>query len=279
MKKELYRNPFIAFFLLIVFCLVFESMTIIFALLVFCFQNIAASFLLMAIFVNIILLIASSIYRNYKAKLLKISFIFLVIPCFLLISVFVSSFNFCYASNHLNLRFISEKFRFPLTKIEKISVNKSGYIFALSRVFNRLQVFDKEGEFIRGWFVQIQDPSYDLYTDEGDHIVLATEQPPKIITYNVAGQILLEKRIGNEDEFNKNAHSTKRDALGNTFKASPEISPNKIIKTSRNGKQQVIVRDTWGLWLYNPTRSLFFCALMIVVNILYRLGMHKFIGT
>jgi hypothetical protein len=60
--------------------------------------------------------------------------------------------GFLAASRMLN--WIPEGFEFPLADIKSIDVDEQGRLYTASGFYNRIQIYDANGEFLRGWSVR-----------------------------------------------------------------------------------------------------------------------------
>ena len=133
----------------------------------------------------------------------------------------------------------------PITDIGEIAVDDSGRIYLTIDKYDRIQVYDKNGLFRKGWFVetsgefniwlengqlhvyQFRTHNYDIFTDQGDLINRREELNPYRIT----------------DFAQKIASFEAKDNAGNVYIAeNPKWSP-AIIKIDSVGNRNVLIKD------------------------------------
>lgn len=175
-----------------------------------------------------------------------------VVPEVVWASVFLFAFV-CWWTAAIGNRIVSSHVRFPLAYAQGITVDNRGRIYCLSRVYNRLQVFDSEGSFLRGWFVDIPHSSYRVTTDaSGEYVRVAIEKGGVNLFYDPNGG-LVRKDIGTGTdfhyEFRTTRHPRARDVSGNSYEIRHSFLHPKIIKTTPDGEEIVLVSDPFGLWL------------------------------
>ena len=93
----------------------------------------------------------------------------------------------CWIGSDLGIRMVSSKARFPLATPLAIAVDSKERVYCLSRFYNRMQVFDSDGQFIRGWFVGIPKGAYHILIDDEDNLRVATERWGKNLFFDTNG--------------------------------------------------------------------------------------------
>jgi hypothetical protein len=127
-------------------------------------------------------------------------------------------------------------------------VDTQGHVYCLSRFYNRLQLFNSDGKFVRGWFVDTPRGPVRMWTDDQDHLHVATKPESKLFVFNPRGRLLSATRISDFDkEFGRASPAQMTDASGNTYKIkSPHLRP-KVVKITPSGAESVVISDPFPL--------------------------------
>jgi len=161
-----------------------------------------------------------------------------------------------------NLQFTN--LRFPLGFSGGIVVDDEGCIYHIGNFYNRLQVFDSEGKFLRGRFIPIignLSRSSNMFFDENDNLHIEydfyeTEYPIKDINKNIyrvyskQGELLKER----SDKFTlaeRNSSFKFKSGGGEIYEVKDCLFFPKITKITSTG-ERVIVRDTFLLKVFSP---------------------------
>lgn len=158
------------------------------------------------------------------------------------------------------------KAQFPFFCIDDIAVDSQGRLYCSSEDYSRLQVFDTEGKFLRGWFVNNRPLPYQLYIDQDDNVIVASKSRNEKTFYNSNGELLRRVKITN---FNKEFPSPYEkpeqveDALGNIYKRTP----TEVIKHSPQGEETILLKDTFPLWLLRASHSFVFLIIFFLISI------------
>jgi hypothetical protein len=200
-----------------------------------------------------------------------------LIPACFWVSVFVFSFISLYISTEFDLRMVSSKARFPLSDIRAVAVDSKGLIYCLSRNYNRLQVFDPAGKFLRGWYVNIpMGKYYCLVVDENDNLIVASKDGGEKIFFNSSGKLLRKDKISDYDqEFGLEMPTEVKDKLGNSYEPYPPVQSVRIIKTSSSGEKTVLIQDPFNLWLLKAFPGIFLLVVLGFVCIGLRITIEK----
>lgn len=190
--------------------------------------------------------------RGVKRKILwRLSEKTLAIPAAIWISVFVFGLICHPISGWLNVTMPSSAIRFPLSDLQGVTVDEIGNTYCLSRFYNRLQMFDSKGQFIKGWFVDLPGGDYRIRSEtEGEVSVFSKNTRTKMV-YGVNG-LLLSKVKFKSDEFNHlypGKNGPLIDGLGNSYEIESPFFWIKVVRTSNKGDQSIVVKDPIGLWI------------------------------
>ena len=85
----------------------------------------------------------------------------------------------CHVLSNLNVKGVSSHIQFPLGKPRYLALDRDGNIYCFSDFYNRLQIYDKTGQFIKGWFLPSSnflfvDPNTEtlnVITSEDNHLI------------------------------------------------------------------------------------------------------------
>jgi hypothetical protein len=172
----------------------------------------------------------------------------------------------CRIGSHVGMRVISSNLRFPLGSDSSWAFNEKCWIYCLSFDHNRLQIFDSNGCFVKGWFVDT-NPGDRIWVDTNDliHIVNSSDRD---LVFDVNG-ITMEnaKKEGLYNclyQFSDNP--VGHDATGNIYRPHQSIMATCVTKFNHNaGTKTVILTDTFYIWIF---RILLPWAIIFVVPLL-----------
>jgi hypothetical protein len=144
--------------------------------------------------------------------------------------------------------------RFPRISRKGIAVDSKGRIYCAVFFYQRLQVYDRDGRFISGWFAFVPKEVSDLrlITDEHDHIHIISSGSRDV--YDSNGLLISTKRgedvAGIEESFDTSSSQTQ-DREGNVYRIETGLTSYlfpKITKITPAGLQTTIIQDPWELW-------------------------------
>lgn len=243
-------------------------------ILVLAFESIVPYFIFGATTVSLLGLITGMVSRKYKLRAWCMARNFAVILCvfYYIMFFFLAGCSFAMWSG---MQFQSSKLQFPLGAegCALIALDKQGRIYYAVESYHRLQVYDKHGRFLRGWFAPIEsDQHRDLYVDEDDYVhVVRNDQD---YTYSPKGELISVDRFSGKRPDNQ-ANALVTDSEGNTFRVeSPFLRP-RLVRTTATGVESVLVSDSLGLWIIKcplPMALFFFPTLVFAALLLGRVS-------
>ncbi len=141
----------------------------------------------------------------------------------------------------LGIQAISSSIEFPLGSKELLSVDKEGHICYHSKHYMRLEIYDRNGDFVRGWFV----PSgYTARIDPSGDFIRAIDVWDDNIIYDFSGKILKKyNEKGSSDILTTWSRETPKDGEGNTYILAKREWRTKIARVDPNGNLTVVVRE------------------------------------
>lgn len=143
--------------------------------------------------------------------------------------------------------------RFPLAWLGGISVSDSGTIYVSIQQYGRVQAYDKNGEFQRGWFVDSGGGLFDMWVDEGDLIHVRTVRTDKHLVFDPEGKLVKSIEIIDPTEARtlaaKAVGFADIDSLGNTYELRSAIWFPEVVKTDPHGLQKTLFSESSASFL------------------------------
>jgi len=190
-----------------------------------------------------------------------------------------------HALGALGVRLVSSTIRFPLSGVSSLGVDDKGHIIVYTTDLARLQVFDAEGRFCKGWYVPNSSPvpgTSDLCINKLQQIKL-TLLNDNYYVFDMDGNILEHsKRKGIWDQTHNKyiAPPACTDYNGNRYTFRESLFSPRIIKVTPQGEAASIITEplytlpwrgkytlvfffsppvvilaAWGLWVQRRKQS------------------------
>ena len=171
---------------------------------------------------------------------------------------------------HLGLyKVIPNSFEMPLGDLEEIAVDSDGNIYCSSQFYSRVQVYDTQGKFLHGIFINTGGTFW-IRINSNDQLEVAIARGDKLIRFDKNGKLLnSSSRVPNYlDGFDKKSerycYDEERDI---TYQIEPILLPSislfgsHVIKKDSSGKETVIIKTPFLKWLFmGPFPAIFFGA-------------------
>ncbi len=146
-----------------------------------------------------------------------------------------------------------KKIQFPLGEVQGIAVDSTGRIYLAIHGYSRIQVYDRYGYFLKGWFVKTGGGHFDIWTDGNDHVHAVISRPDTHDIFDSNGQLLERKKIKSFEEYSlldeRAGGLNDQDNFYNTyFIKSPTLFP-RIIKRTANGEEFILIKDPIYYWI------------------------------
>lgn len=170
----------------------------------------------------------------------------------------------CFAA--AEVRLVSSSVRFPLADATAIAVDTRGRVYCWSRLYSRLQVYDKNGQFLRGWFLGTASSCPNMTVDSNDILYVETATNEHV-TFDVNG-ILLGR--SNRALREKPSNYQSKDSDGNIYKTHKSWI-SEILKVSPSGEKSLLVSDPFYLKFVAAIFPTFF----MWVPVLFVTGIYK----
>jgi len=176
---------------------------------------------------------------------------------------FLSAFLFSFVGPFMPRLFTG--LRFPLAGLMGIAVDDLGNIYTVSQLYGRVQVFDRNGKFIKGWFCPFSKGSHWININKDGNLSITHSHGEEYI-YTIDGKVLAKKDKSRKD-LNWNISRGKDetyDPEGNLY-APIDSFRSKVIKFSPSGEMSTVVSDPiWLCIIKVPFCLIFLLALVFV---------------
>ena len=190
-----------------------------------------------------------------------------VINCFVLIVACFCFMNFlvmiaCKAFAGGEKQLVSSVVRFPLADSGSVVVDSENRIYCWTRRYQRLQVYDKNGQFLRGWFLDSASTGGPAMLVDPNNVLHVEQFGDKYITFDSNGNLL--------DRGSKSWPEHDRLYMHEDSEKNRYIYREKyhdIIKTGDSEIETVLVSDPLHLKFVSalfPTMIALFIVLFIV---------------
>ena len=178
---------------------------------------------------------------------------------------FMGGFVSTIAARGVNDDTLTATVRFPLSIVKGACIDSSGRIYCLTDFYKRIQVYDRNGHFLRGWFVPFDkvDPGIDI--DRESRIIAYNVSLGKRLTYTLQGKPLAKNDMSEEDKktLGELDHRPYLKSLdGGTYL----LDGNVIYRIDpKSGVRSVVLADPWYLsWTKGPLPAWLYLLLSIV---------------
>jgi len=142
----------------------------------------------------------------------------------------------------------SDQLRFPLGLPGGIAVDDKGYIYCSLSPYHRVQVYDKGGRFIRGWFVLLASGgNYVELGSEGNIHVRTVYHEQKWAVFTPYGKFIGRHNRNLRDE-GASLLPEANDKDGNIYRVRNPWTFTKIVKIIPSDEETVVVSDPFYLW-------------------------------
>jgi hypothetical protein len=88
------------------------------------------------------------------------------------------------------LPWTSEEIAFPMGQVEGAVVDADGLIYCPSPPWGRIQLYDQDKRFIRGWFVNAFGGTFRVNVDRENHLQVATARRRMLYVFDRQGRLL-----------------------------------------------------------------------------------------
>lgn len=167
-----------------------------------------------------------------------------------------------------------DSFELPLGHLEGIAVDSEGNIYCGLQFYSRIQVYDAEGKFIYGKFIDSAGGVFRIRINERDQLEVATARNDKLYLFEKDGTLVNElSNVGHYfHDFGETGETRFHDKNKNTIyliKWSP--LGTYIAKKDLPGRDMIIIRTPFHKWLFmGPFPAWLFCMAGVVMFMFVR---------
>lgn len=149
----------------------------------------------------------------------------------------------------------------PLSDPSNIDVDGHGLIYIGLMEYERVQVYDRRGHFIRGFQVGSAGGIFLVHAKPGNHVEVLTARAGHLL-YDTAGRLLSSRPgdpAGSEFMGRAGDQLSARDVDGAVYSIETTLPfLYRVSRTDGHGKRDTIISMTLGQWLISP-RPAFLC--------------------
>ena len=162
----------------------------------------------------------------------------------LLIKILILSLgilSFYFGSTPLNIRTKFANSEWPLGSIENMEINSKGNLYIASATYKRIQVYDKNGEFLFGWFIPTWK-GFKMKINEDNNLCILFALKNNMYTfieYTEKGGIIMQT-----DDFAYNLKQQGKwieDSSSSIVFDRQSIIGTSIYKRNTDGKQKLFI--------------------------------------
>ena len=170
----------------------------------------------------------------------------------------------------------------PLGDLRGIAVDSEGRIYCGLQSYERIQVYDASGSFIRGWFVKANGGSFRIRLNSDDQLEVATARNDMFYIFDHNGLIIDQKSNVDHffDEFGEEGERIYSDnKMGTLYSIRGGLLFPHIVKKDLLGNETTVVSTVWYKWLVmKPLPAWLFIAIAALLQIVKNrvAGSHVF---
>lgn len=161
---------------------------------------------------------------------------------------------------------ISSNTQLPLGDLQSVALDSQGRIYCGLGFYSRIQVYDNQGRFLRGWWVDAGGGMLRFHVAEGDRLEVEAVRRDRVFTFDPNGH-LIESNQETETQrevFDRRDQLAAADARGRTFAIRNRLFWPHVVREDQAG-QTTVVSTPWYLWpIMGPFPAWIFCAVGIV---------------
>lgn len=175
----------------------------------------------------------------------------------------------CWALAMSEKPWVSTWMRFPLGDLNDVVVDGNGQIYCAILGNQRIQVYSKEGEFLRGWFARSGGGRFDLWWDNDGFLHVVGYQH---YIFNKEGVFLEEVEVDSSQEiamYDNIISGEPKDDSGCVYKIRNRHIFPKIVKIAPDEKESVIVSDPLFVWPVQGPLQGWFTLMLGFMGVIY----------
>ena len=146
---------------------------------------------------------------------------------------------------------LSGRVELPLGDLSGIAVDGQGRIYCGSPFYGRVQVYDADGRFLRGWFVDAGGGAFRLRVSPADELEVAAPRGSMYFRFDAEGNVLEEEADVPDYfvQFGEEGERRCRDVEGNTYTICWALLFPHIVRQSPDGTRATVVSTPAHNWI------------------------------
>ncbi len=155
-------------------------------------------------------------------------------------------------------------FEVPLGELEGIAVDSKGRVYCGASFYGRVQVYDREGRFLRGWSADASGGAFRIKVDEDDRVHVATARGGLHWIWDREGRLI--HKAEDPSQFEAFPASATTDRSGNRYEIRGRSLFPRVVRTDAEGRQCVMIATPWYLWIIQgpfPAWIFFFLGMIV----------------
>ena len=160
---------------------------------------------------------------------------------------------------------IPDEYELPLGDLEGIAVDSEGNIYCGAQFYHRVQVYDSEGHYIRGTFINSSGGAFRIRINPDDQLEVATARNDKLYRFEKNGTLVTElSDVGYYfDEFGESGETQYHDVRQNaTYRIRWSPLGAYVVKKSASRERKVVIRTPFHKRLFQGPCPAWFFAMV-----------------
>ncbi len=145
------------------------------------------------------------------------------------------------------------RIQFPLSYVESMAVDNNGKVFLAIPFYQRIQAYDNEGNFLKGWFIESSGGLFNIWIED-NLLHVAVSRTNKRLVMDTDGRILDSFDISSFEESQrltqKGSITGYNDKDGNRYTFQKSSFFPKVLKRSYDDNESVLISDPMHLWMF-----------------------------
>ena len=203
-------------------------------------QRFVFGFMVLAMLCMVFFIFYCGISSEVKKQSGKIKKVLYIIGFTLLLVGFTGFFGGALSSLGV-LKWVPNRIEFPLAHIGDMDIDRDGNLYVLSRFYGRVQVYDREGEFVGGWFYDAASGEVLIEINDKNEVEVAATAIDTIYVFDVNGELLKTNEYEEIDSWYSEADIKKHlfdELTGTQYDAKGLVFP-RIIQKGTNGENKI----------------------------------------
>jgi hypothetical protein len=143
----------------------------------------------------------------------------------------------CFVRSHLVS--IGPSCELPLANVKSIAVDSQGSIYCASAYYARVQQYDRNGGFLRGWSIDANGGIFALRVNEFDQLEVFVERGDTLYTFDATGHSLGSLPV--DRELTGRFNGLTADSENGRLVVENRLIVPRIVRTDANGTSAVLI--------------------------------------